>query len=614
MLKTSFILLIALIFLSIDIIYAQNIENINPIVVTGNLVPKKLKETGSAITIITSQEIKEKNVNFLTQILSGEPGFQAYNTGGPHTLSRAFLRGNETDHSLVLINGMKIVDPATGRGSVDLERIILNSVERIELLRGSQSALYGSEAIGGVINIILKRGTKIPYNISDIEISSRQDKKFSNEISGSYKNIYFAASYQHMEGPGISAAEKSLGYEENDSYNIDSSILTLDYEINSSTEISLMSRVFTSEIQEDDAPLGPIYDAEMHTNLLDWQSSLKLEKNFPLYTLSISGSTAKARRYQLKNDKKFRWYIADLNIGKINFNVPISKFENITFGIETERSHIDTQDEYNAYDFKVSSTSNYFSYTNNYFKNLYIDNSLRVNKHDTFGSSATYRIATSYIIGDSGLRIHSSYGTGYRAPTLDELYGSYGSTSVKEENSRSRDIGVEFTSINQKFITDITFFSTQIENLIGYGPAPGYKFENQGSAHNKGIEFALKYIVNKNLSINSNYNFLTTNNNGKSLSRRRKHSGNTSINWKPDFMKNMAINTSAEFHSGARDDAFTGGRISGYALVHSIFNYNIYKDKFIKLKIENILDQKYSLADTAGSYGRTISIGLNIKY
>ena len=96
-----------------------------------------------------------------------------------------------------------------------------------------------------------------------------------------------------MEGPGISAAEKSLGYEENDSYNIDSSIFTVDYDINSTTELSLMSRVYTSEIQEDDAPLGPIYDAEMHTNLLDWQSSLKLQKHFPLYTLSISTSTAK---------------------------------------------------------------------------------------------------------------------------------------------------------------------------------------------------------------------------------------------------------------------------------------------------------------------------------
>ncbi len=593
---------------------ANNLEKINPIVITGNFIPKNLKETGSAITIITAEKIKEKNINYLSQILSGEPGFQVYNSGGPHKLSRAFLRGNETDHTLVLINGMKIVDPATGRGSVDLERITLHGIDRIELLRGSQSALYGSEAIGGVINIILKKGSKIHDSSSDIEISNRQDKKFNSEISGNYKNLYFATSYQHLEGPGISAAEKSLGYNENDSYNIDSGILTLDYDINSRTELSIMSRIYTSENQEDDAPLGPIYDAERHTNLLDWQSSIKLEKHYDIATVSISASTAKARRYQLKNDIKFRWYIADLNIGKINFNVPISKFENISFGAETERSHMETQDEWNAYDLKVSSTSNYFSYTNSYIKNLYIDGSLRVNRHDTFGSSATYRIATSYIIGNSGLRIHSSYGTGYRAPTLDELYGSYGSTSVKEENSRSRDIGMEYTNKNNNFIVDITLFSTQIENLIGYGPAPGYKFENQGSSHNKGIEFSLKYIVNKNLNINSNYNFLTTNNNGKSLSRRRKHSGNTSINWKPSFINDVSINTNIEYHSGARDDAFTGGYISGYSLLHSNLNYKISEDKIFKLKIENVLDQQYSLADTAGSYGRTISIGFKINY
>ena len=614
MLKVFFYSYLISIFFYINTIYAQNIENINPIIVTGNLIPKELKETGSSISVISAEEIKQKNVNFLSQILTGQPGFQVYRNGGPHTLSRAFVRGNETDHILILINGIKIVDPATGRGSVDLERITLNNIERIEFLRGSQSALYGSEAIGGVINIIPKRGTKKFYQSNDIEISSRLDKKINSEISGSLKNLYISASYQHLEGPGISAAEKSLGYGENDSYNIDSSIFTLDYDINSNTEISLMSRVFTSEIQEDNAPLGPIYDADMHTNLLDWQSSIKLKKGFDLVNLSLSASTAKARRYQLKNDRKFRFYIADLNIGKINFDIPISSFENFSIGIDTERSHIDTQDEYNAYDFKTSSTSKYFSYTNNYFKNLFVDNSLRVNRHDTFGSSATYRIAASYIIEDSGIRIHSSYGTGYRAPTLDELYGSYGSKSVKEENSRSRDIGIEYTNNHQNFTSDLTFFSTQIENLIGYGPAPEYKFENQGSANNKGIEFSLKYLLTKNIIINSNYNYLTTNNNGKSLSRRRKHSGNTYISFTPDFINKMSIHTNIEYHSGARDDAFAGGHISGYALLHSNLNYKISEDKIIKIKIENILNQEYSLADTAGSYGRTISIGFKMNY
>ena len=600
--------------MSLNHIYAQNIENINPIVVTGNLIPKKLKETGSSVSIISAEEIEQKNLDFLSQILIGQPGFQVYRNGGPQTLSRAFLRGNETDHTLVLINGLKMVDPATGRGSVDLERITLNNIERIEILKGSQSALYGSEAIGGVINIILKKGSKISNNYNEIEYSSRLDKKVNMGMSGNTNNLFYSFNYNHIEGPGISAAEKSLGYNENDSYNIDNSILVLDYDFNSNTKISLVNRIFTSEIQEDDAPLGPIYDAEMHTNLLDWQSSINIEKKFELYTLKITASNAAARRYQLKNDRKFRRYIADLKTGKINFTVPLSNFENLVFGMETERSHMETQDKYNAYDFKVSSTSNYFSYINNYIKNLYIDASLRTNQHDTFGSSATYRIAGSYIIENTGLRIHSSYGSGYRAPTLDELYGSYGNTSIKEEKSKSRDIGVEYTSKNQKFISDITLFYTQIKNLIGYGSAPSYKFENQGSANTKGAEFSLKYIPNKDIAINSNYSFLTTNNNGKSLSRRKKHSGNTSLKWSPNFINNMSILSTIEYHSGARDDAFTGGHISGYALLHTNLNYKISPKKIFKINIENILDQKYSLSDTAGTYGRTFSIGLKIEY
>ena len=171
---------------------AKEIEIINPITVTGYHYPKKLTETGSAVTVITNEEIEQSGMQYVSQVLSATAGFQAYKSGGPQSLTRAFLRGNETDHSLVLINGMKIVDSSTGRGSVDLERLKLTGVERIEVLRGSQSAIYGSEAIGGVINIILQRGTDKNIKYFNTEISSRLDKDIDTGISGKVKDLYFS--------------------------------------------------------------------------------------------------------------------------------------------------------------------------------------------------------------------------------------------------------------------------------------------------------------------------------------------------------------------------------------------------------------------------------------
>ena len=601
-------------FLVLNYSYSEEIEIINPITVTGYHYPKKLTETGSAVTIITNEEIEQSGMQYVSQVLSATAGFQAYKSGGPQSLTRAFLRGNETDHTLVLINGMKIVDSSTGRGSVDLERLKVTGVERIEVLRGSQSAIYGSEAIGGVINIILKRGTIKPVKYLNLEASNRLDKDISTGFSGNVEDLYFAVSYNHSEGPGISAAEKSLGYHENDSYDIDSANLVLDYDLNTSTELSLITRVFISENEEDAAPSGPFLDADRNSNLLDWQSALSLNKKYELFSVNASIETARARRYQLKNARKFRWYIADLNIGKLKFTVPVNTKEKFIFGVETERAHMDTQDQYNAYDFKVSSSSSFYSYTNNTIKNLFLDGSFRSNHHDLFGLSTTYRVAASYIISDSGFRLHSSFGTGYRAPTLDEIYGSYGSITIKEETSRSRDIGIEYSSLNKNFVTDLTFFSTQIDNLIGYGPAPGYKFSNQGSAQNNGIEMFMKYIPNNNIIINSHYNFLTTNNNGRSLSRRKKHSGKTSINWVPEDLNMLSINSIAEYHSNARDGAFAGGHIAGYALFHSNINYSINVNTKVQFKIENILNQNYSEADTAGTYGRTLSLSLKLTF
>ena len=601
-------------FLVLNYSYSEEIEIINPITVTGYHYPKKLTETGSAVTVITNEEIEQSGMQYVSQVLSATAGFQAYKSGGPQSLTRAFLRGNETDHTLVLINGMKIVDSSTGRGSVDLERLKVTGVERIEVLRGSQSAIYGSEAIGGVINIILKRGTIKPVKYLNLEASNRLDKDISTGFSGNVEDLYFAVNYNHSEGPGISAAEKSLGYHENDSYDIDSANLVLDYDLNTSTELSLITRVFISENEEDAAPSGPFLDADRNSNLLDWQSALSLNKKYELFSVNASIETARARRYQLKNARKFRWYIADLNVGKLKFTVPLNTKEKFIFGVETERAHMDTQDQYNAYDFKVSSSSSFYSYTNNTIKNLFLDGSFRSNHHDLFGLSTTYRVAASYIIADSGFRLHSSFGTGYRAPTLDEIYGSYGSITIKEETSRSRDIGIEYSSLNKNFVTDLTFFSTQIDNLIGYGPAPGYKFSNQGSAQNNGIEMFMKYIPNNNIIINSHYNFLTTNNNGRSLSRRKKHSGKTSINWVPEDLNMLSINSIAEYHSNARDGAFTGGHIAGYALFHSNINYSINVNTKVQFKIENILNQNYSEADTAGTYGRTLSLSLKLTF
>ena len=181
-----------------------------------------------------------------------------------------------------------------------------------------------------------------------MEVSNRLDKDITSGISGSVNDLYFSLNYNHSEGPGISAAEQSLGYDENDSYNIDSANLVVDYDLNSSTEISLISRVFTSEVEEDDAPLGPFIDADRQANLLDWQSALSLNKQYELFSMEALVSTAKARRYQLKEDRKFRWYIADLSSAKLKFNVPINSRENLVFGLETERSHMETQDQYNA--------------------------------------------------------------------------------------------------------------------------------------------------------------------------------------------------------------------------------------------------------------------------
>ena len=124
----------------------------------------------------------------------------------------------------------------------------------------------------------------------------------------------------------------------------------------------------------------------------------------------------------------------------------------------------------------------------------------------------------------------------------------------------------------------------------------------------------MNYIYEKDFEINLNYNFLTTNNNGKSLPRRRKHSGKTTFRWTINEYPKFMSYTTIEFYSKARDDAFAGAHLSGYTLIHSNLNYEITSQTNTYVKIENLLDQKYHLSVTAGTYGRTISMGINLNF
>jgi len=612
------------------------------IVVTATRLETPAKEIASSITVISKEDLERTKKITVLEALQEVLGVTVIQNGPPGGAASVFLRGANSEHTLVMMDGIELNDPISPSRSCDLAHLSIENVERIEILRGPQSTLYGSDAMGGVINIITKKGQGKPRFHLSTQGGSYGTFVSNAEISGGTDKIHYYIGTSYFQTDGFSAASTSYeGNEEEDGYQnltlsgrlgfrpLDN--LDLDFTvqtINTKIDIDNFGGAYGDDpnnTQEYDALIlkGHIRGLFLRNR---WEQKLNI--SFVNYDRKYENSTDETHPFDSDNSEyKSRQWKLDWQ-----HNLFLHETNTLTFGVEYQEE----QGESEYYSESMwGPNSSIFPLQKAHNNGVYIQDQIRLagqffatigarlDNHSQTGTAITYRIAPAYFIKQTDTKLKGTYGTGFKSPSLYQLYapgtiwGPIGNENLEPEESTSWDIGIEQNLFQNKLILGATYFSSSYENLIDFDFAQGYI--NILKASSKGVEFILRAWPTDNLLLSASYTRTEAKDEetDEYLLRRPKDKFTAKLNF--NFLEKGNIALSLIF-LGERDDMeyidWTSTRVimPSYILLNASASYDIIRNAQIFFRLDNILNEEYEVIKGYGTSGFSTYAGLKILF
>jgi vitamin B12 transporter len=505
------------------------------------------------------------------------------------------LRGFDSKRVLVLIDGIRYND-LTGLSGAPFEHLMISDIERIEVVKGAQSGIWGADASAGVINIITKNAKKGLQASANAEYGSFDTRKYGANASYKDDNYYVKASVQKVETNGFSAQApygEDLDNYEKDGYKNITSNIQLGFNINETNKIDISHTDINAENEYDgfnnpNAQNTSVTDdtfSKINFNHIDSFNELDIYANRSVFDREYSGSE----------------YDGDIYEYGLKSNIPYREKDFVVVGADYKSfEHKNTLDK--KYNNKAAFITN-----SNYFGNTIITESIRYDKYDKFDNKTTGKLGVKHSFIDD-LSLSANYGTSYNVPTLFNLYSSYGSENIKPENTTSYDISLEYKTIK------ITYFHSMIKDMIDFDMTT-YKYGNiTGESTLKGCEVEYKDEAIENLFFNANYTYLDAkNNDNEVLKRRAKNTVKLSLDYYG--VEDLHLGLNGEYVGKRYDKDNEEGRQTGrYTLVNIVTNYDLNKNLLIYAKIDNIFDKYYQVVDGYATAERNGYVGLKAKF
>ncbi len=616
--------------------FAQsNPSEVGQIVITANRVETPVDQVGSSISVITSEEIEEKQQHTLLEALKSVPGIDVVRSGGAGGNTSVFLRGANAEHTLVLIDGVEVNNPIATSRAFNFSDISLDNVERIEVLRGPQSTIYGSDAIGGVINVITKRGNGAPTAFASIEGGSYETVIEKAGSSGAVGGAEYSVGLSREDSSSFSAADAALGNTEPDGYHNTSGSAKVGYET-PIARFDLSGRIHNTNADIDNNGGAGQDDPNRHLNTNQYSMRAAASSKALLDALEQTASISFAETsYQDNNDPdtlhpldvlRSEFTGSMLKLDLLN-TYSIDKDQRIILGVETEKERGDSDyasdGEFGpfatTFEKKTARTNGYFAQAIlGGFSDLYSSFGIRVDDHDRFGSEVTWRVAPSYLVRATDTRFKASVGTGFKAPSLYQLYSEFGREELDPEKSLGYDVGVE-QSFNEKAVTvGISLFRNEFDDLISFD-SNTFIFENIADATTQGVEVTAVAPLLERLTIRGSYTFTDTEDEatGEQLLRRSKHRANADLDYSfiPEAHAHVGV-----LYIGKRDDndfaSFPATRIQldDYALVYLSGSYELSNHLSLFARIDNLFDKEYQEVLGFGTPGASAFGGVKVSF
>ena len=626
------------------------IETTKPleVTVTANRLPTSIQRTGSAVTVVRAEEIQRTNPASLVDALRSVPGLDTTETGGPGGTTSIRLRGANAGQTLVLLDGVRINDPGQASGEFEASMIAPALIDRIEILRGPQSALYGSDAIGGVVNIITKKGRGAPIfslrteagsygTIGTIGSMAGSSGPWSYAFSGSAMRTegfsrygYRIGRLERTRGPFEADATTRfggfgrIGYDPGNGFRFDIGVTAtetrLEYDGFSRDTPSISKRRFTQISAK--AELDTFDNSLTHTIQLFANRSDRIfsESNFS----TVAG---KLRETRVRSD-----FIGDRVGAEYQGVLRLKQFGSLIFGGRLERETADafTENVLPTVGARARTlaaqqdTSSLFAlWQLPIGERLTVSLGGRYDKVTDVDAFLTWRATAAYNIFETGTKLRASAGTGGKAPSLFQRFSpQYGTADLIPETSFGYDAGIDQTLWNGRATFSVTAFSNRFNNLINFEAGPRCLptqtfgcYVNVARAATSGVETSARVVLVEDwLSTTGTYTYLHAKDvsNNKTLARRAPHVGKFSFQITP--VKGWLIEPSVTMVSGRFSSANETNRLAPYARLDLYSEYAINQTFKVHGRIENITDAKYQEVLNFGTTGRAFYAGLTATW
>jgi vitamin B12 transporter len=576
------------------------------VVVSANRAPTPANQVASSVTVITAEQIETQQERSLPDVLREVPGVNLVQSGGPGGATSLFIRGANSNQTKVLVDGIDVSDPTTPNGIFQFQNFLSAGVQQVEVLRGPQSGLYGSDAIGGVVEVITRTGSGPAHITASLEGGSFGTFNQTASLSGSLDRFSYALDLAHLRTTDTPVTPPELlapgEARNNDAYDNQTVAAKLGYKLTDQLDVGLVARYVHSDLHfTSDFDFGAGPDPVQSKSLAD-QLFTRATAHLALldgrFDQTLGLAYTDYRRDDLIPNNPPSPNVGDREKLDWRGDLKITPDEILTLGAERQQDEI-VNSPITA---RMTNDAGFAELRSSIDGRFFNTLSLRYDDSDRFGAAATYRIAPSLLIAETGTRLKASVGTGFKAPTLGELFVSYpafdffANPSLKPEHSFGYDLGFEQDLAHGRVEFGATYFHNDIKDLIASNDSFTTNV-NIGRATTQGVETFIAWRPNAALNLRADYTYTDAEDDilHQELLRRPKDKASLNLGWRASRRLSL---TASLLYVGAWIDSdrdFTVPRLTapGYATVNLAANYELTGNLALFGRITNLLDRRH---------------------